>query len=209
MRSFLSKNKKLLTLLTGICLVLMTFGSVYASGDAHSESNTEAHSEGDVEAKGWQATDSYRVLNFLVLAFGLYFLLRKPVSQALSARIEGIKEQLESLKEKKQSAESQLVKYDSQLAKLDKEAENIVAEYVKQGEDAKLRILDEAALAAKKLENQAMRNINHELKTAKAKLQQDILDKALVKAEEIVKSKMTSEDQDRLVNEYLNKVVVS
>ena len=44
-------------------------------------------------------------------------------------------------------------------------------------------------------------------KTAKIKLQADILEKALVKAEEIIQERITAEDQDRLVDEYLEKVV--
>jgi len=39
------------------------------------------------------------------------------------------------------------------------------------------------------------------------KLQQEALEKALAKAEEIIKNKVTSQDQERLVDEYLKKVV--
>ena len=58
-----------------------------------------------------------------------------------------------------------------------------------------------------KLEEQARRNIEHEFKQAKIKLQQDILEKALVNAETLIKNKITSQDQDKLVDEYLEKVV--
>ncbi|MCK4467949.1 MAG: hypothetical protein KAU60_06310, partial [Desulfobacterales bacterium] len=60
---------------------------------------------------------------------------------------------------------------------------------------------------AVKLEEQAKRNIEHEFKQAKSKLQEEISEKALLKAEEIIKSTITTEDQDRLVDEYLEKVV--
>ena len=39
------------------------------------------------------------------------------------------------------------------------------------------------------------------------KLQKDILGKALIKAEEIIQQRITAEDQERLVDEYLEKVV--
>ena len=54
---------------------------------------------GDAGAKGWVATDTYRVMNFAVLAIGLFLVLKKPVSQALGGRIQGIKEQLEELED--------------------------------------------------------------------------------------------------------------
>ncbi len=153
------------------------------------------------------ATDTYKVMNFTVLMAALFFLLRKPVAQALNARIKGIKEQIDDLEAKKKEADKKLAEYNEKLSLLDKEAENIIAEYVKQGKEAKARILEQAELEAKKLEYQASRNIENELKLAKSKLQEEIFEKALIKAEEIIKSRITGEDQDKLIDEYLEKVV--
>ena len=170
-------------------------------------SGVAAASGGGQESKGWVATDTYKVMNFAVLAIGLFILLRKPVSQALNGRIKGIKEQLSELEEKKEAAEKKLAEYNEKFLKLDKESEQIVAEYIKQGNEAKTRILKEAESAAVKLEEQAKKNIENEFKKAKSKLQEEILEQALVKAEEIIKSKIDTKDQDRLVDEYLEKVV--
>jgi len=158
-------------------------------------------------AKGWVATDTYRVMNFAVLAVALFLLLRKPVSQALDARIKGIKEQLSELEAKKKEAEKQLAAYNEKYANLEQEAEQLIAEYIRQGNEAKVRILAEAQMAAEKLQEQARRNIEHEFKQAKVKLQEEILEKALVKAEELIKSKITAQDQEKLVDEYIEKVV--
>ncbi len=168
-----------------------------------------ASSGGGQEAgpKGWVATDTYRVMNFVLLAGGLIFLLRKPLSQALRGRIKGIQDQLSELEAKKKEAEKELAAYTEKLALLDQEAQKLIDEYIKQGNEAKARILQEAETAAQKLEEQAQRNIEHEFKQAKLKLQQEALEKALAKAEEIIKSKVTSQDQERLVDEYLKKVV--
>ncbi len=75
------------------------------------------------ETKGWVATDTYRVMNFAVLAMGLFFVLRKPVSKLLKSRIEGIRDQLSELESKKQAAEKKLVEYEEKLTLLDQEAE--------------------------------------------------------------------------------------
>ncbi len=162
---------------------------------------------GGGEPKGWVATDTYKVLNFAVLAIALFFILKKPLTQALNARITGIKEELESLEKRKQEAEKQLDEYNQKLTKLDGEAEKLVQEYIKQGEEAKARIINEAQSTAEKLEEQAKRHIEHEFKQAKTQLQAEIMQEALAKAEEIIKTKISSEDQDRLVDEYLEKVV--
>jgi F-type H+-transporting ATPase subunit b len=157
--------------------------------------------------KGWVWTDTYRVMNFTVLAVGLFFVMRKPVSKALNARIKGIEEQLVELETKKKEAEKQLAAYNEKFATLEAEADKLIDEYIRQGNEAKERILAEAQAAAEKLEEQARRNIEHEFKQTKLKLQEEVLVKALAKAEELIKSKITAQDHEKLVEEYLEKVV--
>ena len=84
-----------------------------------------------------------------------------------------------------------------------------MAEYVRQGEEAKIRILKEAEAAADKLKVQAQKNIESEIQRAKVRLQAEILDKALSKAEALIKDKVNADDQEKLVDEYLAKVVAS
>ena len=167
---------------------------------------SEGHG-GEAPAKGWVATDTYKVINFAVLAVALVFLLRKPVSKALSDRIQGIKDQLEDLEARKLQAEEELASYNRRFQQLEQEAEKIVEQYIQQGQEAKARILEEAQSAAAKLEEQARRNIDHEFKKAREQLQAEVMEKALVKAEEVIKSKISDKDQERLVDEYLEKVV--
>jgi len=158
-------------------------------------------------AKGWVATDTFRVMNFAVLFIGLFFLLRKPLKNALNARIKGIREELEDLEARKQAAEKELSRYNEQLALLDKESKKIVDDYIKQGEAAQAKIIAEAESAAEKLQEQARRNIEHEFKQAEAALKGEILEKALQRAEDIIKGAVSTKDQERLVDDYLKKVV--
>jgi F-type H+-transporting ATPase subunit b len=125
----------------------------------------------------------------------------------LKGRIKGIQDQLADLEAKKKEAEAQLAQYNQKLALLDQEAEKIVEGYIQQGKDAKARILEEAKAAAVRLEEQARRNIDHEFLQAKNKLKSEIVEKALAAAEEMVKGQITAEDQVKLVDEYLDKVV--
>lgn len=194
------KHRKLSSaILLSVVLLLCIGGGGIAIGSSGGE-----HEGG---AKGWIATDTYRVINFAVLAICLFLLLRKPVSQALGGRIKGIKEQLDELEAKKIAAEKQLAEYNEKLKQLDKQAESIIAEYIRQGNEAKARILKEAENSALKLEEQAKRNIEHEFAMAKFKLQEEVMEKAIQKAEEIIKNQIAAEDQERLIDDYLKKVV--
>jgi F-type H+-transporting ATPase subunit b len=164
-------------------------------------------SGGEGGAKGWISTDTFRVMNFAVLVIVLVYLLRKPLSQALSSRIKVIKNELEDLEARKAAAEKKLAEYNERLTQLEKEAEAIVADYIKQGNEAKARILKEAESSAEKLKAQARRNIEYEFEQAKLKLQREIFETSLEKAEELIKNKFSEDDQDRIVDEYLKKVV--
>jgi F-type H+-transporting ATPase subunit b len=176
-------------------------------GTEHAAGGEQGAEHAAPPAKGWQATDTYKVMNFVVLAVALVFLLRKPVKQALADRIQSIKNQLSELEAQKAAAEAELAKYNQRFQKLDQEAEKLIAQYVQQGEEAKARILKEAEAAADKLQEQARRNIEHEFKKARQELQDDVLEKALAKAEEMVRDRISDGDQERLVDDYLSKVV--
>jgi len=188
--------------LTLVMAMLLSFNIGFAM--AASEGG---HGGEHAAPKGWMATDTYRVMNFAVLAIGLFLLLRKPVAQALNGRIQDIKDQLSDLETQKQAAEKQLADYNERLARLDQEAKEIMEQYIQQGHEAKARILEAAEASAEKLEEQAKRNIEHEFAQAKEKLHAEIIAKALAEAEKIVTSKITDDDQNRLVDEYLEKVV--
>lgn len=168
-----------------------------------------AASGGDGGHGGLSSTDWFRIMNFVVLAGVLFILLRKPIPRALNNRIRGIQDQLKDLEARKADAEKRLAEYDQKLSTLEKEAERIVADYVRQGQEAKARILKEAEAASQKIQTQARRNIEHEFEATKGRLQQEIFEKSLARAEELLQQNITAEDQTQLVEEYLKKVVTS
>ncbi|SCY79526.1 F0F1 ATP synthase subunit B [Desulfoluna spongiiphila] len=176
----------------------LTAGAAFASsGGGHA-----------AEAKHWLTTDTARVLNFVVLMGFLFFVLRKPVSNALSGRISTIKDELDTLEKQKADAEKTLAEYETKIATLEDEVEVILGQYRDQGEAAKKRIMEEAELHAVKLEEQAKRNIDHEFKAARADLKAEIMALALSRAEALIQEKINTDDQEKLVDDYLNKVVV-
>ncbi len=93
------------------------------------------------------------------------------------------------------------------MAGLEAETSKILDAYCKQGEEARIRILGEAKKSAEKLEAQAMRNIEQEFDNARRTIRDEVIAEALETAEALIKKRITSDDQDRLVDEYLKKVV--
>lgn len=179
-----------------LATVLLTAGSVWASSAEH-----------EAAAKGFENTDFYRIMNFAVLAIGLFIIIRKWVVPLFRDRIKGIKEQLEDLEARKKEAEAKLAHYHERLADMEKEAEKIVESYIAQGKEAHARIVEEAKASAEKLEAHAQHQIENAFQRARAELQEAIIEKAMAKAETVIREHISAEDQARLVDEYLEKVV--
>ncbi|MBC2705914.1 ATP synthase F0 subunit B [Desulfobacula sp.] len=178
-------------------LVFVLTGIAFASSDG---------GHGGVH-NAWLTVDTWKVLNFGLLAVGVFFIARKPVAQFFSSRAKDIEDEIKELELKKADAETKLAEYQTKFKNLDQESKQIVEDYIKQGEEAKTRIIAEAGEQAEKLEAVAKRNIEQEFKSAKATLQREIVEKALGKAEEVIIASISSDDQDKLVDEYLKKVV--
>ena len=110
------------------------------------------------------------------------------------------------LEQKKAEAERTLAEYQARFRNLEQESEQIVEDYIRQGEEAKKRILAEAEAQAEKLEDMAKRNIEQEFKAAKTVLKQEVVELAMEQAQALIKKSITTQDQNRLVDEYLKKV---
>jgi len=188
--------------------VFFAFGTIWASsGGGHEEVQMVKHLGIEMSPKTWDL--ALRIMNFALLAGVLFFLLRKPVAQGLASRRQGIKDQLEDLERQKQEAELQLTEYKQTLSRLDAEVQKIVSEYVQQGETAKAKIIEVAKISAEKLQEQAKKNIEYEFEKAKQQLKAEMAEQAVAMAEELIKENIKDDDHERMIDEYLAKVVVA
>jgi len=218
---FGNRKKALLWVLLVLLMALVTASGAWATAEeGHGEEAAAGHEEAAVHEGeggehaegghhgGWAKTDTYKVMNFAVLAAVLGFLFLKMGRPALAARITSIQKELDDLAAKKEAAKKELAEYEARLSGLAQESERIVADYIRQGERVRDKILAEASLAADRLQDQARRHMEHEIKDARAALTAEIVDKAMAASEKIIRTNINSDDQDRLVAEFLEKVVV-
>jgi F-type H+-transporting ATPase subunit b len=165
-----------------------------------------AAADGEVH-NSWLEIDTWKTLNFAVLAIALFLLGRKPVKAFFSSRTKEIADEIRDLEQKKADAEKQLAEYQARFKNLDQESKLIIEDYIKQGEKAKERIIAQAEAQAVKLEDMAKRNIEQEFKAARLQLQQEVAEIAIEKAEAVIRESISSDDQDKLVDDYLKRVV--
>jgi F-type H+-transporting ATPase subunit b len=144
------------------------------------------------------------------------------VKAFFTKRTESIANTLNELEVKKKEAEKTYEEYKQKLSQLDKETDRILQEYIEQGEREKTRIIANAEKAAAEIRQQtdiAIEQeikiakegtdiaIEQEIKIAKEGLQQEIAELSVTAAEALLKEKIGEEDQQKLVDDFMTKVV--
>ena len=76
-----------------------------------------------------------------------------------------------------------------------------------EGREEKARILAAARLAASRIKGEAEADIEREIKAAKEDLMREIAEISSSLAEDLIRANINEQDQQRLVEEYLTKVV--
>lgn len=165
-------------------------------------------SEGGGHGGGLNWTDfAYRLVAFLILAGILAKLLKNPISGFLSTRQEEIKRLLEELETKKLEAEKTSAEYRAKLAMLEDEARKIVDDLVAEGELEKQKIIEAAQKQADYIKQQAQFAIQQEYKAAQESLKEEVSELTVAAAEELLRKNIQAEDQERLVQDFMTRVV--
>lgn len=224
------------TLIVLILWFALTAGSVWASdhgteattgGDAHVADTHAAADAGHAVAEGHDAAaagdhggahavDSlspaklkdlgFRVMNFIVLLLILVKFGAKPIANGLGARRRQIREEIEELEAKKTEAERAYKEFSDKLESVEKDVGSIVEKAVAQAEVEKARILEAAEKSADDIKRAAEMAIANEMTAAKRLLKVEVTEQAAVMAEELIIKNLTSDDQVKIIEDYLDKV---
>lgn len=151
----------------------------------------------------------WRTVNFLVFAGILGYLLVKkfPIKDFFAKRSQEIAQSLGELEAKKAAAAQALKEAEARLAQVEAERDKIIRQFVEEGEKEKAKIIEKAEMVASRIKEMAALSIAQETKKAAQQLKQEIALQATELAEKLIKEKITPADQQRLVDEYLEKVV--
>jgi len=148
----------------------------------------------------------YRSFNFVVLVGLLAYFVSKPIRKGLAARREGIEKSLTDAATAQREAEARFAEYDAKLSRAAQEIADISAGLRREGELERERIVANAKEVAEKIKAEAERTAENEIVRARAELRREAAKLAIELAEELLKKNFTSEDHERLVNEYMQKV---
>lgn len=192
---------KPVVIMVAVCLLLV---GLTAAGFA-SEGGEGAH---HVDTAAQMKDFMWRIIDFAALMLLVFWALRKAnVKGALADRRVAVEKALQEAVAARENAERKFAEYSDRLAKANKEIDEIHAAIKKEGELEKTRIIAEAKAMAEKIREQATLTANQEVVKARAELREEAARLAVHLAEQTLKDNITKEDQDRLVGEYLTKVV--
>jgi F-type H+-transporting ATPase subunit b len=184
-----------------VCLLLVVLAAV---GFA-SEGGEGAH---HVDTARQLKDFGWRVLDFgALLALVIWALKKVNVKGTLAARQASIDKALQEAADAKEAAEKKFAEYSAKLAAANKEIDEIYTAIRTEGEAEKVRIIAEARVTAEKIKEQAAQAANQEVFRARTELRAEAVRLAVELAEQSIREKIVQADQDRLVGEYLTKVV--
>jgi ATP synthase F0 subunit b len=142
---------------------------------------------------------------FLFLAIAVYF-LRKPIAKALNSRREGIRRDLMRAREERDAAVSKLSEVEARLSKLDAEVEAVRTQAQREAAEERARIEAQTEEDARKLGEQARREMESAAKAARAELRAFVAQESVALAEESIRRELRPEDDSRLVNQYVEEL---
>ena len=148
-----------------------------------------------------------RILNFTLMVIILAIVYKKAnLKDFFAARTREIKQRLEDLQREKDEAEEKFKDIEGKLKDFEEEKKRILEQYRQEGEAEKEKIIQEAGKRVQEILDQAELTIQQETESAKTRLKQEMVEIAAQKAEEIIADRITEDDQDSLVDDFIERV---
>nr|WP_147822664.1 F0F1 ATP synthase subunit B [Salidesulfovibrio onnuriiensis] len=169
--------------------------------------HASGHGGGVTEDQLWNY--AWRVLNFVVVVAILWKLAGSKIKDLLVGRQQEIKENLDDLAVRQADAEKKLKQVEQSIANLSQEKQAILDEAEKQGVALKAAIIEKAEQDAAQIREQAKKTAANEAAGAVEAIRAEVADLVVRAAEKIVQEKLSDADHDKLVDEYLTKVVLN
>jgi F-type H+-transporting ATPase subunit b len=98
---------------------------------------------------------------------------------------------------------------EQSIANIAAEREAIIADFTKQGETMKAGIIENAHAAAKRITEQAEMTAANERNAALKSIRAEVAELVIDAAEKALAGKLSAEEHNKLINDYLTKVVLN
>lgn len=149
----------------------------------------------------------YRFINFALLVIILVVVLKKVnIKGLLASRGEELKRKMDDLQTRKEEADRKYRELERRVREFEASRQGIIDQFRAEGLAEKNRLISEAEQRVKQILLQAESAIQREMETAKSRLKQDMIAVATQNAEKILSKEITDNDQERLVNDFIERL---
>jgi F-type H+-transporting ATPase subunit b len=189
------KTKRIISFSAGLAVVLIA-GLALAEEAAH----------GGHESITFMGDWLPRLVNFAIIASVVVYYTRKPIRDFFAGRSAEIEKAMQDSKETRERAVAALAEMERQVKDLDAEMGRLIADAQVRGEKDKQALMAEGGKVAQDVQAQVKLGIEIELQKAKSALAVEASLLSLELAEGSIKSKISGQDHERIVKEYITKV---
>ena len=158
------------------------------------------------EHKGWPPPFGFALVNFAIFLGIMGRLAWKPLKQYMVDRHDAIAKDLDEAAKLRAEAEKTLKQYEEKIGGIDREIDTLLAQIKKEAEAEKARIIASAEHDAKRLKEDAERQIAAEIDRARRELRRGVIEAAVGAAEESLKKQIGADDQRKMAEKYVADV---
>jgi F-type H+-transporting ATPase subunit b len=147
-----------------------------------------------------------RLINFAIIVGLLVYFLRKPVRDMFKNRTAEIAKAMEESKDARERALAALADMERKAREMDAETRAMIADAQARGEKDKQALIEEGRKIVRDIQAQVKIGADIEVQKAKADLAIEASRLAVDLAEGKIKDKITSQDHERIVKDYIASV---
>jgi len=148
----------------------------------------------------------WAIINFAVLLAILYKFLYGPLLKMMEKRQNEIKNNIDQAEEMRHEAEALQTQLKQEMEKARSEAQEIIAQAEKIGEQTKNDIISQAKESAAKITQKAQEEIQREKEQALADIRNEVAELAVLAAGKVLGKTMSLEEHRNLVDKYIQEV---
>ncbi len=172
---------------------MLAAAPAFASGLAHAD-----HFE--------MRRDGSWIINFVLLAAGLFWIITRFIGPALKQRSELLQQEMDNGERARKEALARLAEMEGKLKAFESEAARIRQDAVDEGEKLKKQIIAEAEAASRRLLDKARAEVESETIKARGRLKKEAVEMAVAMAADMLKKNVNEKDQQGAVKQYAQSV---
>jgi F-type H+-transporting ATPase subunit b len=163
------------------------------------------------QAADWRPTYDVIMMwvNFAILAAILYKLLKNPIRDFIQGKKLEMEKEILKAEDMKEKAELQIQEARKMLQEGEERFTLVKERIVAQGEKRKQQIIEDAEQQSQYMLAEAKRKVDSQIIRAREKFRSELVDTTFDLVLERIPKEMTTEDSDKLVENYITNLVPS